>query len=178
MRVISIDRHAQRELLSHGLTPAANCALCWEQNVGGLLGTPHAAAAPALGRWLHSQAPALWPAAGQGSHLLPYPKISHLSHYRETSPHPTTSRVGAADLLCHLPVTPRNRLRQMSPAGTLRAHGCCAQPVCTGSHSNAASPQAAQAPCPHPAFNLPAGTRFAMPDICLTSHLGFCMPAL
>lgn len=87
-------------------------------------------------------------------------------------------RMGATEVLCHLPSTAPNRLGQMSPARVPRAHGCCAQPACKGRRSNAAAPRAARAPSPQPAFTLPAAGRFATPDIYLTSHLGFCRPAL
>lgn len=107
MRVISSDRHAQRELLGHGITTAADPALCQEQNVHGLLGTPRTAAAPGLGSRLCSRAPTPWPAAGRGSRLLPYPKIPHQSHYRGPSPPPTQNKEApACPLSMVLPPSP------------------------------------------------------------------------
>lgn len=83
---------------------------------------------------------------------------------------PGSKRVGALDLLGLLPSMAPNRLGQVSPAGPGKPMAAVpsllAQAV-TATHPSCELPEP-------PALSLPA----AMPDIDLTSHLGFCMPGL
>lgn len=156
MRVMSSDRHTQRKLLGRGLTPAASRTLCQEQNVCSLLGMPCAAAAPVLRSRLCSQVLVPWPAEGQSSLLLLYPKILHQNPYREASPSSATKQSEQASTprvsTVLLPSPGRQAVAivwrkpcvevspvLLHPADTAASAWLC-QPGGMGNHSNVSSP--------------------------------------